>query len=125
MAQQPLLSQGLLIYEASLSHSDTPQSVGLLWTSDQPEAETTHYTHKGQDIQAPDEIRTRNPSKRAPADPRHRPRGHRDWQPRLQNGEIVYNNKKVRIPGNCKATAEGVWRGTVTDLRFLNLGIKW
>ena len=30
MAQQPLVGQGLLIIEASRSHSDTPQSVGLL-----------------------------------------------------------------------------------------------
>jgi len=32
IAQQPLVCQGLLIIEASRSHSDTPQSVGLLWT---------------------------------------------------------------------------------------------
>jgi hypothetical protein len=32
---------GLLIYEASRSHSGTPHSVGLLWTSDQPDAETS------------------------------------------------------------------------------------
>jgi hypothetical protein len=31
----------LLIIEASRSFSDTPQSVGLLWTSDQPDAETS------------------------------------------------------------------------------------
>ena len=30
----PLVGQGLLIVEASRSHSDTPQKVGLLWTSD-------------------------------------------------------------------------------------------
>ena len=30
-----------LFYEVSRSHSDTPQSVGLLWTSDQPVAETS------------------------------------------------------------------------------------
>jgi len=36
MAQQPLEPQILLIIEASRSHSDTPQSVELLWTSDQP-----------------------------------------------------------------------------------------
>jgi hypothetical protein len=40
VAQQPLVSQGLLIVETSRSHSDTPHSVGLLWTSDQPVAET-------------------------------------------------------------------------------------
>jgi replication-associated recombination protein RarA len=46
--------QGLLIFAASRSHSDTLDSVGLLWTSDQPNAETC----------VPDEIRNRIPSKR-------------------------------------------------------------
>jgi hypothetical protein len=41
MAQQRLMGQRLLIIETSRSHYDTPQSVGLLWTSDQPDAETT------------------------------------------------------------------------------------
>jgi hypothetical protein len=35
MAQQPVVVQGVLIIEASLSLSETPHSVGLLWTSDQ------------------------------------------------------------------------------------------
>jgi len=34
VAQKALVGQGLLILETSRSHSDTPQSVGLLWTSD-------------------------------------------------------------------------------------------
>ena len=41
IALQPLVGEGLLIIEASRSHSDTPHSVGLLWTSDQPDAETS------------------------------------------------------------------------------------
>jgi hypothetical protein len=41
MAQPPLINQGLLIIEASQSHSDTPRSVGLLWTGDQPDTETS------------------------------------------------------------------------------------
>ena len=41
MSQQPPVDQGLLIVEYSRSHSDTPHSVGLLWTSDQPVAETS------------------------------------------------------------------------------------
>ena len=49
MAQQPPplppVGQGLLIIEASWSHSDTPHTVGLLWTSDQPEAETSTWQH--------------------------------------------------------------------------------
>jgi hypothetical protein len=45
MAQQPLVDQGLLMIEDSWLHSDTPLSVGLLWTSDQPEAETSTSQH--------------------------------------------------------------------------------
>ena len=41
MVQQPLAGQGLVICEDSRSHSVTPHSVGLLWTSDQPDAETS------------------------------------------------------------------------------------
>ena len=41
MAQQPLVSQGLFIIEASRSHLDTPHSIGLPCTSDQPDAETS------------------------------------------------------------------------------------
>jgi len=41
MTQKPLVGQGLVIVDASRSHSDTPHSVGLLWTSYQPDAETS------------------------------------------------------------------------------------
>ena len=41
MAQVPLVGQGLLIIEASRSHSDTPHSVGLFWTSDHPDEEAS------------------------------------------------------------------------------------
>ena len=39
------MGQGLLIVEASRSHSDTPHSVRRLWTSDQPDAETSIWRH--------------------------------------------------------------------------------
>jgi len=45
--QQPLEGRGLII-ESSRSHLDTPHSVGLLWTSDRPDAETSDNTHKRQ-----------------------------------------------------------------------------
>jgi hypothetical protein len=45
MAQQPIVVQSLPIIEASQSHSDTPHAVGLLWTSDQPYAETSTWHH--------------------------------------------------------------------------------
>ena len=47
IAQQPPVSQGLLIVEASRSHSDTPHSLGLLWTSDHLDILTKHNTHEG------------------------------------------------------------------------------
>jgi hypothetical protein len=40
-----LRNQGLLIVEAPRSHSDTPHSVGFLWTSDQSDAETSIWQH--------------------------------------------------------------------------------
>ena len=59
-------------------HTDTPQSVGLLWTCDQPDAETSTWQHTTltTDIHAPGEIRTHNPCKRAAAGPLLRPQGH-------------------------------------------------
>jgi len=45
MAQQPPVGQGLLIIGDSRSHSDTPHSVGLLWTSDQLVAQTSTWHH--------------------------------------------------------------------------------
>jgi len=43
LARQPPVSQGLLIQEDSCSHSDTQQSVELLWTSDQLVVETSTW----------------------------------------------------------------------------------
>jgi hypothetical protein len=40
IVQQPLVGKDLTI-KASRSHSDTPHSVGLLWTRDQPDAESS------------------------------------------------------------------------------------
>jgi hypothetical protein len=59
MAQQLPVGQGLIIIEDS-----RPHSVGLLWTSDQPDAETTTWQHSQEtDTHAPGGVRTRNPSK--------------------------------------------------------------
>jgi hypothetical protein len=82
MAQQPLVGQGLLIIEGSRSHSATSHSVGLLWTSDQPDADISDNTQDSQerDIHVPGGIRPHNPSKRAAADQRFILRG--DWDRR-------------------------------------------
>ena len=61
------------------SHWHTPYSVGILWRRDRPVRETslpdnTQHSHE-RDIHAPGGIRTRSPSKQAPADLRLRPLG--------------------------------------------------
>jgi hypothetical protein len=66
----------------SRSHSDTPHSVGLFWTTDRPETErpvpdNTQHS-QGRDIHAPRGIQTRNPSKLPAADPRLRRYGQWD-----------------------------------------------
>jgi len=78
-----LTSFSLLTVEAegyccTLSHSVTyTHSIGLLWTSDRPVAETstctTHNTHKRHTPISPGKTRTHNTSKRGAADPRLRP----------------------------------------------------
>jgi len=82
MAQQPLVDHGLLIIEASRSHSDTWHSAGLFWKSDQPDAETSIWRQKVlmRDFNSPGGIQTRNRSKRAAAEPRFRSRGQWGWQ---------------------------------------------
>jgi hypothetical protein len=68
-----------LIVEDSRLHSYTPQPVGLLWTSDQPYAETSTWqqtTFTKDSIHATKGIRTHSPNKRAAEVPRLRPRGH-------------------------------------------------
>jgi hypothetical protein len=65
-----IVGQGLLNVEASRSHWDTPLSVELLWTGDQPDAETYNSLTSG--------IRTHNPSSRTAEDPCLRRRGHLD-----------------------------------------------
>jgi len=96
MPQRPLVGVGPLIIEASLSHS-----VGLLWTSDQPDAATTTLqvtplTREKHPF--PGGIRTRNPSKRAPADTRLRPRGYR------------YRRSMVSSACNCELDNDNVPR---------------
>jgi hypothetical protein len=58
MTQQPLVGQGFII-EASRSHPETPFSIRLLWTRDQPSAETSplqHNIHKRQTSMPPAEF---------------------------------------------------------------------
>jgi len=76
---------------ASLSHSDTPHSVGLILTSDQPDAVISSWQCTTLTIDkhhAPGSTRTHNSSKWAAADPRLWPRGH--WDRHILELEVKY-----------------------------------
>ena len=45
MPRRPLVGQGLFTLEGTRSHSDTVHSLRLLWTSDQPDAQTSSWQH--------------------------------------------------------------------------------
>ena len=53
MAQWSIVGHCFLIVNAPRLCSDTLHSVGLLWTRDQLDAETTHNTHKRQTCMSP------------------------------------------------------------------------
>ena len=60
------MGQGLLIIAASLSHPDTSHSVGLLWTSDQPDAGTLNAQHSKQTSIPPAGFETAIPASERP-----------------------------------------------------------
>jgi hypothetical protein len=90
MPRQLPVCQGLLMIEDSRSNSDTRYPLGLLWTSDRlsqrPLPENTQHSRQ-KDIHVPDGSRNRNPSNRAAADPRLRPRGH--WDRSHSKGNLL------------------------------------
>jgi hypothetical protein len=76
---KPSACYGLLVsWGFLITHNDAPQSVVLLWTSDQLVAETSTWQHKQTNINASGGIRTHESSRRAAVDLRHRPRVHWD-----------------------------------------------
>jgi hypothetical protein len=88
--QQLLVVHGLLITEASRSHSDASRSVGLLCKSDQPDAETSTWQHTTL-------TRDRHPCPRWDSSPQfQQKRGHRlSLRPRCDWDRLVANYKRV------------------------------
>jgi len=86
-----------LITEASRSHSDTPHSVALAWTSDQPHKETSTWQHTTftRDNDIPSRIGTCNFSKREATDPHLRLHSHWDehqdiWLPKYNDNTTLH-----------------------------------
>ena len=104
MTQQSLLDQVLLIIVALLSNSDTPHSVGLLWTRGQPDAEasTWQYTTITRDSHpCPGGIRTYKPSER--------PQTHALDRSATGIGFYVMLLKKLSKPILMPTTIEWAW----------------
>jgi hypothetical protein len=94
MAQQSLVGQGLLIKKVL-----QPNSVELLCTNDQPEAEASTWQHTTftRDIHAPGRIQTCYPSKRADADTRLSLRGQGDRSKVTYSSTIIVILVKFKI----------------------------
>jgi hypothetical protein len=92
----------------SIIHNDAPQSVGLLWTSDQLVAETSTWQHTTQtNVHALGGIRTHDHSRRAAVHLRLRPSGHWDWQ--------FYCLHDVNSLGHLQAPHSNNWCKDVTS----------
>ena len=80
-----LVGLGLLTVDVPRSHSDTPHSVGLLWTNDRLDAETCTW---------PDNTQHRHPCRR------------RDWDPQYQQA-----NAYLLLKGKGKSVPLQAWTG--------------
>jgi len=100
MAQQTLVGQYLLITKPSRSHLDTPHSIGLLWTSDKPDAVNSTLQRRTLTRDRhpfPGGFRTRNLSKRAAADPRFRMCGHRHQLSCLHWRQLYLQHTRISL----------------------------
>jgi hypothetical protein len=93
MVLQPGVGYGLLVSRFLITHKDAPQSVGLLWTSDQLVAETSTWQHTN--IHATSGIQTYDRSRRTTIDLRLIPRGHWDRLVRMDTG-VKYSKNELR-----------------------------
>ena len=101
MKQQPLVGQGVLTTEVY----DHAQTLGQLWTSDQPDAETSGRQHtpftsdRHPRPQAGFETPSPNSSKWTTADPGLRPHGHLDRRCTMLHVQLryfyIWNPKKI------------------------------
>jgi hypothetical protein len=82
----PTRARAVPFLNSLITHSDTPKLIGLLSTSDRPDAEQSLQT----DIHATDGIRNRTTSKRSESDPHLRPLG-----PQNQQTEALYRTNSV------------------------------
>ena len=110
---------------SEITHIDTRQSVGLLWTGDQPVAETSTWQRiqhpQRTNIHDPVGIRTRNPCKRSAVDTRLRPLGNWDNAVSLSdkmqgNDNCVYTHCNV----SCSFVSSTILR-SVSFIVFLNM----
>jgi hypothetical protein len=86
------MGQDLLIIEASRSHSGTLQSGRAISPTQIPLPDNTQLALEREKTMPPAAIRTYNPSKRAPAEPRLKPRSHWD----LYLGILTLNNTGIK-----------------------------
>jgi len=130
MEQQPLVGQGLLIFEASRSHSDTPNSIGLLWTSDQPETHTSTWQQTTFTKERHPCFRwNSNPQSQEASGYRHKLETAYTWQLYIRHCNFICNSRKsVQLDKNISVRTRGKKEGWTDDtMLFVNLwtGLKF
>ena len=106
LPRQPPEGQGLVIHEVSISHTQThhtcqDSSRRVISSSQRPLPDDKQLSQKT-NIHAPGEIRTHSLSRRAVAELRLRPRGHRDRHRMIMYGKITLDY----VRGNLGAMKE-------------------
>jgi len=101
-ASTALVGQGVLC-EVPRSHSDTPHSVGLLWASDEPIAETYTWQHttltreRHQCPRRDSNLQSQKANGRSPSPQSARP---------MESAVVMSRNVKFRIKVDCECTCK-------------------
>ena len=108
---------GLLIVEVPQSHSDTPHSAGLLWTSDWPVAETIHNTPKKETSMSPAGFEPAIPASK-------RPQPHEATGIRFLVNCVLFTNKSRLKYVHFRYTTEGDCDNLHYIMNFWQIGFN-
>jgi hypothetical protein len=132
LSLQPSAGYGLLVARGFLITHDAPQSVGLLWTSDQLVAETSTWQHTTDTTEKhpfPGGIRTHDRSRPVAVDLRPRPLGHwdRPWEQNrfYFNFKIASSRLSFRSHGTTRFPLEGFSWNFIFGHFYENLSRKY
>jgi hypothetical protein len=104
----PPIGQGLLIVAALRLHLDTPHSLGLLWTSDRPETETSTWQHTRDRLSCPHWESNQQYQQASGRDPHLLSRGHWSRRGRTELPYLISTKHVSARTDICKITFWGL-----------------